>query len=158
MDLDKLPESEFRAETGDYSIRSSKGGRPLANFTITAETHDTTLSVTKKYPASAASYQETAKKVFTRQQAEYIRYSIVPPSSLTGHATKSSSDALAKLFGSADFFIRWVKAQEALVAEEVQQTRKLKKSQAIWQAAHVAFQAELDRINAQKQEALKSKF
>lgn len=156
MDLDKLSENDFHLDAGGYSVRQPGDQSLRASRSFKVESRTTTLQITQEYPAAALQSQKVANKALTVQQTEAIRHSIVPPASLKNRLAKCSSDESLKLFGSADFFIRWVNAQAAVVAEEVQQTRKLKKHQAIWQAAHAAFQSELDRINTQKQDALKS--
>jgi len=156
MDLDKLPENDFHLEAGGYPVQQAGEQSLRASRSFKVESRVTSLQITQEYPAAALQSQKVANKALLGQQTEAIRHSVVPPASLKNRLTKCSSDDFVKLFGSADFFIRWVNAQAAIVAEEVQQTRKLKKHQAIWQAAHAAFQSELDRINAQKQDALKS--
>lgn len=157
MDLDKLPESDLRLDTAAYPSQEIKDNHLYASRSLKVKSRDTTLQVTRDYPAAAAQSQIVASRALSTHQAEAARHVIVPPASLANRNVKHAPDELVKLFGSADFFIRWVKAQAAIVAEEVMHTRKLKKHQALWQAAHAAFRSELDRINSQKQDALKAK-
>ncbi len=109
------------------------------------------LSIKRSSPGNSSSCQEVADSRFNSINEAYTQAKIVyTDTAMKGRGSKRL-DGFPIILWNLSAFIKWVKAEAERVKFEVTITRRNEYHKNQWSQAKQAFQAELDRINLQRQ-------
>lgn len=140
--LEQVPKTGFTTKSTSFSPQRSF-------FSTDSDTIKNSLSISRHPPEKAQAYQETANASFETidkdyKQAKFNNYK------LKG-LVSGRLEGFPVILWDLKAFIKWVKAEAKRVAFEVSITRRNQYQEDQWSKAKKAFQAELDRLNQQRQ-------